>query len=44
VGQVICEINQPLTVGALRAGQVTHQNLGGCISMTVKFVCEQPQP
>jgi hypothetical protein len=39
--QPICEINQPLTAGALLAGQVTHQNLGACLSLTVQFVCAQ---
>jgi hypothetical protein len=40
-GQEICEIDQPLTAGALIDGQVTHQNLMSCLSMTVKFVCVQ---
>jgi hypothetical protein len=39
VSNPICEINQPLTAGALLAGQVTHENLGACLSMTVRFVC-----
>ena len=38
---IICEIWQPLTAGALRAGQVVHQNVGGCLSLTVKFQCAQ---
>jgi hypothetical protein len=41
VGQEACEINQPLTVGALRTGSVTHTNLGSCTSLTVKFTCAQ---
>ncbi len=41
VGQELCEIDQPLTAGALINGQVVRQNLGSCLSMTVKFVCAQ---
>jgi hypothetical protein len=40
-GQEICEIDQPLTAGALLAGQVVHENLMSCLSLTVKFVCTQ---
>jgi hypothetical protein len=40
VGQELCEIDQPLTAGALISGQIVEQNLGSCLSMTVKFVCE----
>jgi len=39
VGQEICEIDQPLTAGALLAGQSVHENLMSCLSLTVKFVC-----
>jgi hypothetical protein len=41
LGQEICEIDQPLTAGALISGQVVHQNLGSCLSLTVKFTCQQ---
>ncbi|HVU50069.1 MAG TPA: hypothetical protein VHL80_05255, partial [Polyangia bacterium] len=40
VGQEICEIDQPLEASAFTAGQVTRQNLGSCLSVTVKLVCE----
>jgi hypothetical protein len=41
VGQEICEIDQPLPADALISGQLTRQNIGSCISLTVKFVCAQ---
>jgi hypothetical protein len=41
VGQEICEIDQPLEASAFVAGQITRQNLGSCLSVTVKFVCAQ---
>jgi hypothetical protein len=40
-GQLICEITQPLPVAALRAGTMTQQNVGSCLSLTVNFVCAQ---
>jgi hypothetical protein len=40
IGTEICEFSQPLTAGVLRAGQVTHENLQSCLSVTVKFVCQ----
>jgi hypothetical protein len=39
VAQEICEIDQPLPASALVAGQLTRDNVGSCISLTVKFVC-----
>ena len=41
MGQEICEIDQPLTAGSLLAGQLVEKNVGSCLSLTVKFVCEQ---
>jgi hypothetical protein len=41
VAQEICAITQPLTAGALLAGQLVHTNLASCISLTVNFVCQQ---
>jgi hypothetical protein len=40
VGQEICEVSQPLSVDALKTGLLTRENLAGCLSLTVKFVCQ----
>jgi hypothetical protein len=39
VGQEICEVDQPLTAGALLSGQLVEKNLMSCLSLAVKFVC-----
>jgi hypothetical protein len=39
VGQEICEIDQPAPASAFVAGEITRQNLGSCISVTMKLVC-----
>jgi hypothetical protein len=40
VGQVACQIQQPLSANALHTGQLTVQNLGSCVSLTVQFLCQ----
>jgi len=40
VGQEICEINQPVTAAVLKAGQLIAKNIGSCLSLSVKFVCQ----
>jgi hypothetical protein len=40
VGQVACQIQQPLSANALHTGQLTVQNIGSCVSLTVQFLCQ----
>jgi hypothetical protein len=40
VGEVICEIDQPLPVSALRAGELIKNNYGSCDSLDIKFICQ----
>jgi hypothetical protein len=36
-----CQINQPLAASALISGQLVATNLQSCVSLTVKFLCQQ---
>jgi hypothetical protein len=40
VGETICEIDPPLSMSVLRAGELTKNNYMSCKSLDLKFVCQ----
>jgi hypothetical protein len=40
VGEILCEIDQPLPASVLRAGQLVKQNYMSCDALTLSFVCQ----